>query len=149
MSSLKSYNFQDAQVVVLEPNREGRGNVWTGTGYMRTFEGSQLEFEINDIKTPMKYDLAVRYSPQLPKGWDDVRVHVEGLEPLDPNGPCADTVSNYESYQLHLPVEGRSAQIPASLCLEPGKTYNVRLEFRKYDPVQETPSASVLIDSVS
>lgn len=133
----------------MEPNREGRGNVWTGTGYMRAFEGSQLEFEINDIKTPMKYDLAVRYSPQLPNGWGDVRVHVDGLEPSDPNGPCANTFSNYETYQLSLPVESRSAHLPTSLCLEPGKTYKVLLEFRKYDPVVETPSASVLIDSVS
>ncbi|KAK6634441.1 hypothetical protein RUM43_011842 [Polyplax serrata] len=144
-----SRGSDESQNVILEPNRDSRGNIWTGTGYTRAFEGSNLEFEINDIKTPMNYDLAVRYSPQLPNGWDDVRVHVEGLQPLDPNGPCAHQISNYETYRLHLPVESRSAQLPGSLCLEPGKTYKVRLEFRKYDPVVETPSASVLIDSLA
>lgn len=116
---------------------------------MRTFENSELEFEINDIKTPMKYDLVIRYSPQLPGGWNEVRVQVERQEPVDPNGPCADSemVSNYPS--VILPVDQRSVLLDHPLCLEPGKSYKVRLNFNKYDPNSDTPSASVLIDSVS
>lgn len=132
----------------MEPNRDGRGDSWTGTGYTRTFEGSRLEFDINDIKTPMEYDIVIRYSPQLPGGWNEVRTVVERLEPVDPKGPCANAISDTEVNYIQLPVDGRSATVHPPVCMEPGKTYKVRLEFRKYDPVIETPSASILIDSV-
>lgn len=143
-------NFcKDVQVVILEPNRDGRGNQWTGTGYMRTFEGSELEFDINDIKTPMEYDLVIRYSPQLPGGWNEVSIQIERLEPPDPSGPCANSEIIQDFAPISLPVDRRSITINNPICLEPGKSYKARLNFNKYDPNSDTPSASVLIDSVS
>ncbi|KAL0267895.1 UNVERIFIED_CONTAM: hypothetical protein PYX00_010038 [Menopon gallinae] len=139
----------DVQVVVMEPNRDGRGDSWTGTGYTRTFEGSNLEFDIDDIKTPMEYNIVIRYSPQLPGGWDNVRTVVERLEPVDPRGPCANAISDTEVNYIQLPVDGRSATVHPPVCMEPGKKYKVRLEFGRYDPVIEAPSASILIDSIA
>lgn len=34
-------------------------------------------------------------------------------------------------------------------CLEAGKRYKIKLDFKTYDSTQETPGASVLIDSIT
>jgi hypothetical protein len=57
--------YQNCQVVIREPFRDGRENTWTGTGFMRTFEDSTLEFIIDNIKTSMEYDIVIRYEPQV------------------------------------------------------------------------------------
>lgn len=51
--------------MIREPFRDGRENTWTGTGFMRTFEGSTLEFIIDNIRTSMEYDIVIRYEPQV------------------------------------------------------------------------------------
>ena len=51
--------------------------------------------------------------------------------------------------QVSLPSGARHAVVTPAVCLEAGKQYNLRLEFRSYDSSQDTPSASVLIDSIT
>ena len=58
-------NMQDCQVVIREPYQDGRETTWTGTGFMRVYEGSHLEFDINDIQNTLDYDLVLRYEPQV------------------------------------------------------------------------------------
>ena len=48
-----------------EPPRDGRGQHWTGLGFMRVFDGSFLEFDIENIETSMEYDLVIKYEPQV------------------------------------------------------------------------------------
>lgn len=58
-------HYQNCQVVMREPYRDGRETTWTGLGFMRVFEDSYLEFEIENIETDMEYDLVIRYEPQV------------------------------------------------------------------------------------
>ena len=51
--------------------------------------------------------------------------------------------------QVSLPSGARHAIVYPPTCLEAGKRYKVKLEFKSYDSRQETPSASVLIDSIA
>nr|CAD7401088.1 unnamed protein product [Timema cristinae] len=87
-----SRSSENCQVVIREPFRDGRENTWTGTGFMRTFEDSKLEFIVDNIQTSMEYDIVIRYEPQLPGKWEDVRVIVERTGPVDQNGPCANSL---------------------------------------------------------
>nr|CAD7395638.1 unnamed protein product [Timema poppensis] len=60
-----SRSSENCQVVIREPFRDGRENTWTGTGFMRTFEDSKLEFIVDNIQTSMEYDIVIRYEPQV------------------------------------------------------------------------------------
>src|SRR5699024_2813470 len=51
--------------------------------------------------------------------------------------------------RVALPSNSRSVTVYPPICLEAGKTYKVRLTFRRSNYDRDTPSASVLIDSVS
>ena len=98
----------------------------------------------------MEYDVVIRYEPQLAGQWEDVRLRVERPDGADIDGPCANLdTSEEEIYQVSLPSGGRHAVVYPSVCLEANKNYNFRLEFNAYDRLQETPSASVLIDSIT
>lgn len=46
-------------------------------------------------------------------------------------------------------VGARSVAVFPPVCLEAGKQYRIRLEFKRYESEVETPTASVLVDSVS
>ena len=61
----KDNECQNCQVVLREPPRDGRGQHWTGLGFMRVFDGSFLEFDIENIETSMEYDLVIKYEPQV------------------------------------------------------------------------------------
>ena len=55
----------NTQVIVREPLRDGRESTWTGTGFVRAFDDSSLEFTVDNIVTSMDYDLIIRYEPQV------------------------------------------------------------------------------------
>ncbi|ODN04402.1 Laminin subunit beta-1 [Orchesella cincta] len=133
----------DVQVQIREPYRDGRDSTWTGPGFVRVYDDSYLEFDINDIMRTMEYDLVVRYEPQQP-GWQQVNVLVIPDSPPDPNGPCAANQFQTGPTTLILRSETREEMLYPPLCLEAGKHYKVRLDFQPGDK----PQSSVLIDSI-
>ncbi|XP_071040425.1 laminin subunit beta-1 isoform X2 [Parasteatoda tepidariorum] len=138
----------DTQVLVREPYGD-RDSTWTGLGFMRVFEGSHLEFDITDIPQSLEYDIVVRYEPQLPGKWEEARVVIERPGPVDPNGPCANTIPQDDIKLVSLPSGQRFSVVYPPACLEKGKSYVVRIEFKHYDKEVQTPSASVLVDSIA
>ncbi|XP_071580387.1 laminin subunit beta-1 [Temnothorax nylanderi] len=138
----------NCQVVIREPYRDGRNSTWTGTGFMKALEGSVLNFTIDDIRRSMWYDVIVRYEPVHPGVWEDVQIILERDSLPDPNGPCADWRPEYDRLWVQLPLRSRSAMAQPSICLEAGKRYNLLLQFRKFNSHIDTPSASILVDSI-
>ncbi|KAG0716686.1 Laminin subunit beta-1 [Chionoecetes opilio] len=127
---------------------DGREATWTGLGFMRTFDGSYLEFDIENIETSMDYDFVIRYEPQFRGEWENVRVTIERPGPLDPNGPCANTRPTDDQMVINLPDSRRHVKLFPPVCLEAGKRYKVRIDFRRTNSHTDSPSASVLIDSI-
>lgn len=127
---------------------DGREPTWTGLGFMRVFDGSYLEFEIENIETSMDYDFVIRYEPQFRGQWENVRVTIERPGPLDPNGPCANTRPTDDQMVISLPDNRRHMKLFPPVCLEAGKRYKVRIDFRRSNAHTDSPSASVLIDSI-
>ncbi|KAK8404595.1 hypothetical protein O3P69_007682 [Scylla paramamosain] len=127
---------------------DGREATWTGLGFMRVFEGSYLEFDIENIETSMDYDFVIRYEPQFRGNWENVMVTIERPGPLDPNGPCANTRPTDDQMVINLPDSRRHVKLFPPVCLEAGKHYKVRIDFRRSNAHTDSPSASVLIDSI-
>ncbi|XP_063219684.1 laminin subunit beta-1 isoform X2 [Bacillus rossius redtenbacheri] len=140
---------QNSHVVIREPFRDNTETSWTGTGFMQMSENSDLEFTVDNIQTSMDYDIVVRYEPQLPGHWEDVQVVVERPGPVDQDGPCANSLPQDDVKRVSLPEGSRSVAVFPPVCLEAGKNYKIRLEFKHYRDQVDTPSASVLIDSVA
>ncbi|XP_063992157.1 laminin subunit beta-1 isoform X3 [Diachasmimorpha longicaudata] len=138
----------NCQVVIREPYRDGRNNTWTGTGFMKAVEGSTMNFTIDDIRRSMWYDIIVRYEPVHPGVWQEVEILITRDGPVDPHGPCAGWRPEDDRLWLQLPDNARSAVANPSVCFEAGKVYKLLLSFRRFDPHTETPTASILIDSI-
>ncbi|KAK2718943.1 laminin subunit beta-1-like [Artemia franciscana] len=143
-------NFPESgQLIIREPYRDGRDKTWSGPGFVRAFKDSFLEFDIDGIPQSMDYDLVIRYEPQLPGRWEDVRVIVDRFEPVDPDGPCANAFPEDDIKFVQLESGSRDVIAYPPTCLERGKKYKVRIEFKSYDTQGEQPRASVLIDSIA
>lgn len=116
---------------------------------MKAPEGATLNFTVNDIRRSLWYDIVVRYESPQPGVWQDVEIIVVRDGPTDPNGPCANLRPEDDHLWVQLPHEERSAVADPAVCLEAGKTYTVLVEFRKFDSHADTPTAAIVVDSVS
>ena len=141
--------FQTCQVVIREPYRDGRPDTWTGTGFMKAYENSQIEFTVGDIKTTAEYDIVIRYEPMQSIGWEHVEFRLIRPDPIDATSPCSKTRPEDDIKQISLPASGRSIMAYPQVCLESDKEYKIILEFKRSQYEKDSPSASVLIDSVS
>lgn len=142
--------FQTCQVVIREPYRDGRQKTWTGTGFVKSGENTYIEFTIDNIKTTMEYDLGIRYElPRYEDHWDNVVVSIIRPGPVNPNSVCAENYNPEDDVKtVSLSGAERSTTAYPPVCLEAGQVYKVRLEFKRSQYNRDTPSASVLIDSV-
>lgn len=134
--------------MIREPYRDGRNNSWTGLGFMQAIEDSVLNFTVDDVQRTMWYDIIVRYEPKYPGTWDDAQIIIERDGPVDPDGPCADWRPEHDQLWVQLPTSQRSSVASPPVCLEAGKVYTVLLQLRKFAGPPESPTGTILIDSV-
>lgn len=135
------------QVLIREPYRGGRNNTWSGSGFMRAVEDSTIEFTIDNIKKAMDYDIVIRYEPQLPGQWDNLHLVLERPDD-EPTELCPNS-QKVEHFVLSLPPDRRHMVAYPPVCLEPNKQYKLKNHFKQYNTGHETPSAHILVDSVS
>ncbi|NXY25243.1 LAMB2 protein, partial [Atrichornis clamosus] len=91
-----SYEAEDARlhqgsVVEREPPPD-RPASWTGTGFARLLEGGWVEFHVSDIPFSAEYDVVIRYEPQHPEAWQEVRLKVLRPSPVSASSPCGNTI---------------------------------------------------------
>ncbi|XP_018593226.2 laminin subunit beta-2 isoform X2 [Scleropages formosus] len=122
---------------------------WTGTGLVRVPEGSTLEFFISNIPYSMEYDLLIRYEPQLPLDWEEVRVTVLRPGSIPTSSPCGNTIPADDILSVSLPTAARFVMLPQPICLERGVSYTLRLELSRYSGRRNVPNPSILVDSIS
>ncbi|KAF2350513.1 Laminin EGF domain [Trinorchestia longiramus] len=96
----------------------------------------------------MEYDLVLKYEPQFRSQWDNVQVTVERFEPVDPTGPCRNVRPVNDQMVVSLRDNQQHETLFPPVCLEAGRRYKVRVEFRRTNAQQDLPSASILIDSI-
>lgn len=116
---------------------------------MKALQDSTLNFTIDGIRRSMWYDVIVRYEPVQSGTWEDVQIIIERDGPVDPNGLCANSKPEYDRLWVQLPYHSRNSVAQPFVCLEKDKQYNVIMQFGKFNSHIDTPTASILIDSVS
>ena len=143
------YSVGNCSIVIRDRPRD-RQPTWTGPGFIRAHEGTELKFTIDDIPKTMNYDVQIRYSPQIKGDWDDVRISIIRPDPYDPEGDCANSHPSKE-VNIHTTLaEYELSKIALEdICLEQGKTYKFIVSFQQHNPYDNDPAAQILIDSVS
>ncbi|NWU72049.1 LAMB2 protein, partial [Pterocles burchelli] len=146
-----TYEAEDAQlhqgsVVEREPPT-GHPASWTGTGFARMLEGGWVEFHVSNIPFSTEYDVIIRYEPQHPEPWQEVRLRVLRPSPISASSPCGNTIPADDQLSTSLPSGARYVVLPRPICLEQGVSYTLRLELGCAAGRQD-PTASVLIDSL-
>ncbi|NXD69062.1 LAMB2 protein, partial [Eolophus roseicapillus] len=141
-----TYESEDAQlhqgsVVEREPPMD-RPASWTGTGFARMVEGGWLEFHVSDVPFSMEYDVIIRYEPQHPEPWQEVRVKVLRPSPVSASSPCGNTIPADDQLSTSLPSGARYVVLPQPVCLERGVSYTIRVELGCASTRQD-PSASL------
>uniref|UniRef100_A0A8D0FZI3 Laminin subunit beta 2 n=1 Tax=Strix occidentalis caurina TaxID=311401 RepID=A0A8D0FZI3_STROC len=120
---------------------------WTGTGFARVLEGGWVEFHVSDVPFSTEYDVIIRYEPQHPEPWQEVRVRVLRPSPVSASSPCGNTIPADDQLSTSLPSGARYVVLPQPICLERGVSYTLRLEL-DCATARQDPTASVLIDSL-
>ncbi|XP_029814187.1 laminin subunit beta-2-like, partial [Manacus vitellinus] len=146
-----TYEAEDARlhqgsVVEREPPTD-RPASWTGTGFARMLEGGWLEFHVSDVPFSTEYDVIIRYEPQHPEAWQEVRLKVLRPSPVSASSPCGNTIPADDQLSTSLPSGARYVVLPQPVCLEKGVSYTIRLELG-CAAARKDPTASVLIDSL-
>lgn len=97
----------------------------------------------------MTYDVVVRYLTQTRGTWEDARITVIRPEKYDAEGPCANSHPSYED-RVPFIMDEYSTDVVAirDVCLEQGKIYKFKIEFKRHRAIEDSPSAQILIDSV-
>ncbi|XP_075218526.1 laminin subunit beta-1-like [Lycorma delicatula] len=96
----------------------------------------------------MDYNLVIRFEPQLPGQWDNVKITVEREEPIDVNGACGNSRPKDDIKDAYLSSDSRNYVTVDSVCLESNKKYKIRLQFKHFGNQIATPTASILVDSI-
>ncbi|NXA06187.1 LAMB2 protein, partial [Sapayoa aenigma] len=91
-----TYEAEDARlhqgsVVQREPPVDRLAS-WTGTGFARMLEGGWVEFHVSDVPFSTEYDVIIRYEPQHPEAWQEVRLRVLRPSPVSASSPCGNTI---------------------------------------------------------
>lgn len=129
---------------------QDRPPYWTGPGFMRTYEGSQITITVPYVPKTMEYDVVVRYQSQSSNDWEDASIIILKPNDFDPEGPCGESEESYgEKIHFRLPDREMSTVAVRNVCFEEGKPYKFKITFRRQSFEEDNPVAQILIDSVS
>lgn len=115
---------------------------------MKTPEGSTIEFVVDNINQSLFYNPTIRFEPTK-DSYEEVEFKVVRPGPPNPDGPCRDVRPEDDTRYISLPANTRSYTIDPPICLEQGRKYIVKITIKRFRGDRDTPTASVLIDSVS
>ncbi|MEE6502312.1 hypothetical protein FKM82_004476 [Ascaphus truei] len=126
----------------------GRPATWTGPGFARVPEGGVLEFQISNVPFSTEYDAVIRYEPQLPERWEQVKISIIRPGPIPTSSPCGNTIPADDLLTASLPPGSRHIVLAQPICLERGVSFTISLEFTRYSSREKIPNANILIDSL-
>ncbi|KAI3416331.1 hypothetical protein GPALN_005866 [Globodera pallida] len=157
--ALDEFTFE-AEYTILVPNnaaesvaRESspdRPRSWTGEGFVRVRENTNLTFVVEGLTKTGQFNLIVRYElePDDPVGWEDLKLTVVRPGDPSPDSICANAMPSDDFLIARLPPRARFYEIHPSICLESGTRYEIRLYFGEKRRGAPDIRAQALVDSL-
>ncbi|ESN99117.1 hypothetical protein HELRODRAFT_107164 [Helobdella robusta] len=127
---------------------EGGYKSWTGTGFMRVYEGSSIDFHVKGIPYSTHYDVIVRYETPDQGTWHDVTLYVMRSEPTKLGTHCGNVIHTDQNAPVEISDRFRHYILIHSTCLEQGSEHKIRINFNKFSPYETSPDKFVLVDSI-
>ncbi|KAF7637603.1 hypothetical protein Mgra_00002860 [Meloidogyne graminicola] len=136
---IDKYTFE-AEYSILPSNAEqvpreysvDRPWTWTGEGFVRVYENTNLSFFVEGLQKTGHYNFVIRYElldPNDPIGWEDVRLTIVRPSDPSPDGICANIIPSDDFLIARLPSRSRFTEVMPTVCLEAGVRYEIRLHF--------------------
>lgn len=125
---------------------------FTGTGFERVPENSEITFKVDNVPKSMPYDIVIRYHSTTRGDWEDAYITLVRPDEIDIDGACAGehVSSAYETrVPFSLPEHQRDVVALKDVCLEAAKVYKFRIRFEHHRHNEDNPAAQILIDSLT
>ncbi|XP_022231765.2 laminin subunit beta-1 [Drosophila obscura] len=125
---------------------------FTGIGFTRVPENSEMVFTVDNIPRSMPYDVVIRYQSTSRGDWDDAYITLVRPDEIDPDGECAELVAATSSetrIPFQLPDRNRQVVALNDVCLEAGKVYKFKIYFERRRHNEDSPTATILVDSLT
>nr|NP_476618.1 LanB1, isoform A [Drosophila melanogaster]NP_723319.1 LanB1, isoform B [Drosophila melanogaster]P11046.4 RecName: Full=Laminin subunit beta-1; AltName: Full=Laminin B1 chain; Flags: Precursor [Drosophila melanogaster]AAF52563.1 LanB1, isoform A [Drosophila melanogaster]AAN10647.1 LanB1, isoform B [Drosophila melanogaster] len=125
---------------------------FTGIGFTRVPENSELVFTVGDIPRSMPYDAVIRYQSTSRGDWENAFITLVRPDQVDPEGGCGELAAATSSEtRIPFSLPDRSRQVVAlnEVCLEAGKVYKFRIYFERKRHDVDSPTATILVDSLT
>ncbi|ALC38940.1 LanB1 [Drosophila busckii] len=125
---------------------------FTGIGFSRVPEHTELVINVDDVPRSMPYDVLIRYQATSRGDWEDAYITLVRPDEIDPAGECAHLLQQPQSearVPFVLPERERQVVALPDVCLEAGKVYKFRIFFERRRHNEDNPSATILVDSLT
>ncbi|KAL3094721.1 hypothetical protein niasHS_006016 [Heterodera schachtii] len=156
--TIDEFTFEAESILSMPNNAESvvrefspdRPRTWTGEGFVRVRENTNLTFVVEGLTKTGHYNLVVRYeiAPDDPIGWEDLKITI--VRPGDPNPDsiCANAMPSDDFISARLPPRSRFYEIHPAICLESDTRYEIRLYFGEKRRGAPDIRVHALVDSI-
>uniref|UniRef100_A0A0K0EC03 Laminin subunit beta-1 n=2 Tax=Strongyloides stercoralis TaxID=6248 RepID=A0A0K0EC03_STRER len=125
---------------------------WSGTGYVRVKEGSEINFDIGKFYKTLLYNIIIRYDSERNNiGWENVEIILSRPNSINKNvinNECKNYNTENDFMIIRLKGNYMYEEVNPSICLEEGINYQLKIIFGERKTNYPDRSASILIDSI-
>ncbi|VDN07204.1 unnamed protein product [Thelazia callipaeda] len=154
--SIDHFTFEAEEAEIINGHMEfrerlssERDRTWTGDGFVRATEKTQITFKTGNIAQSMHYRVVIRYELlQNHIGWENIQLTV--VRPTDPSlyGVCKNLTPSDDFLIGKLHPHAHYVEIMPDVCLEEGVSYEIRMQIGEKRSGITDRTAAVLIDSI-
>ncbi|VDN83513.1 unnamed protein product [Brugia pahangi] len=126
-----------------------RDHTWTGDGFVRASEHTQLVFKIDNLAQSMHYNIIIKYEPiQDDIGWENIQLTV--VRPTDPSvdGVCKNLSPSDDFLTAKFHPNSGYVEVVPDVCLEADVPYEILVQMGEKRTKVSDRTATVLIDSI-
>uniref|UniRef100_A0AC35F6W6 Laminin subunit beta-1 n=1 Tax=Panagrolaimus sp. PS1159 TaxID=55785 RepID=A0AC35F6W6_9BILA len=130
--------------------REGalETRTWTGEGFVRVKEGSNISFIVDNIPKSGLYNLVIRYELDGSESWENININIVRPGDPAPDGPCGNIQPADDFLIARFHAGFKYTEVNNPICFDKGVRYEIRVSMGQKRFNGQDYSATALIDSL-